>query len=168
MCEADCQALDTWRPKDTRLDSVTFEAYLTSRGANEAALATATVWTRAMLGQDPKDISALFFLNYCKSGGGLLQMRSDRKHGAQYLRVRQGTQAFSLGLASSLPEGTVRLSSPVQSVIQHADGTVKVQAGGTAYAGRKVIITVPSPAMRTISFYPKLPPAKQAWVDSND
>ncbi|KAH2754026.1 hypothetical protein KXW10_003775 [Aspergillus fumigatus] len=166
MCEADCQALDTWRPKDTRLDSVTFEAYLTSRGANEAALATATVWTRAMLGQDPKDISALFFLNYCKSGGGLLQMRSDRKHGAQYLRVRQGTQAFSLGLASSLPEGTVRLSSPVQSVIQHADGTVKVQAGGTAYAGRKVIITVPSPAMRTISFYPKLPPAKQAWVDS--
>lgn len=106
MCEADCQALDTWRPKDTRLDSVTFEAYLTSRGANEAALATATVWTRAMLGQDPKDISALFFLNYCKSGGGLLQMRSDRKHGAQYLRVRQGTQAFSLGLASSLPEGT--------------------------------------------------------------
>ncbi|KAK1143553.1 hypothetical protein N8T08_006359 [Aspergillus melleus] len=166
MCEADCQALDTWRPKDTSLDSLTFEAYLRSRGASEAALSTATVWTRAMLGQDPKDISALYFLNYCKSGGGLLQMRSDRKHGGQYLRVRQGTQAFSLGLAYSLPEGTVRLSSPVQSVIQTADRAVRVQAGGAVYAGRKVIITVPSPAMKTISFYPKLPPAKQAWIES--
>ncbi|KAI9371908.1 hypothetical protein BJX61DRAFT_509885 [Aspergillus egyptiacus] len=167
MCEADCQALNTWEPMDISLDSVTFEAYLRSRGASEVAVATATVWTRAMLGQDPRDISALFFLNYCKSGGGLLQMRSDRKHGGQYLRVRQGTQAFSLGLASSLPEGTVRLSSPVHSIIQKADQSVKIQAGGAVYATRKVIITVPSPAMRTIAFHPKLPPAKQAWVDSS-
>ncbi|RDW81028.1 putative flavin-containing amine oxidase [Aspergillus mulundensis] len=166
MCEADCQALDTWRPRDTDLDAVTFEAYLRSRGASEAALATATVWTRAMLGQDPRDISALYFLNYCKSGGGLLQMRSDRKHGGQYLRVRQGTQAFSLGLASSLPEGVVRLSSPVHSIIQNADQSVKVQAGGAVYAARKVIITTPSPAMKSIAFHPKLPPAKQAWIDS--
>lgn len=166
MCEADCQALDTWRPKDTTLDSITFEAYLRSRGANEVAISTATVWTRAMLGQDPKDVSALYFLNYCKSGGGLLQMRSDRKHGGQYLRVRQGTQVLSLGLASSLPEGTVRLSSPVHSVIQNTDQSVKVQAGGAIYAARKVIITVPSPVMKNISFHPKLPPAKQAWIDS--
>lgn len=166
LCETDCQALDTWRPKDTSLDSLTFEAYLRSRGASEVAISTATVWTRAMLGQDPKDISALYFLNYCKSGGGLLQMRSDRKHGGQYLRVRQGTQAFSLGLSSSLPEGTVRLSSPAHSVIQNAGQSVKVQAGGAVYAARKVIITVPSPAMKNISFHPKLSPAKQAWVDS--
>ncbi|KAL4909138.1 hypothetical protein BDW74DRAFT_187469 [Aspergillus multicolor] len=166
MCEADCQALDAWRPRDTDLDALTFEAYLRSRGATGAALATATVWTRAMLGQDPKDISALFFLNYCKSGGGLLQMRSDRKHGGQYLRVRQGTQTFSLGLASSLPEGTVRLNTPVHSIIQNPDQSVKVQAGGAVYAARKVIITTPSPAMRSIAFHPKLPPAKQAWIDS--
>lgn len=166
MCEADCQALDTWRPRDTSLDSVIFEAYLRSRGASEAAVATATVWTRAMLGQDPRDISALYFLNYCKSGGGLLHMRSDRKHGGQYLRVRQGTQAFSLGLASSLAEGTVRLSSPVHSIIQNADQSVKVQAGGAVYAARKVIITVPSPAMKTIAFHPKLPPVKQVWIES--
>ena len=166
MCEADCQALDTWRPKDTKLDSITFEAYLRSRGARNEAIDTATVWTRAMLGQDPKDISALYFLNYCKSGGGLLQMRSDRKHGGQYLRVRQGTQVFSLGLASSLPEGVVQLSSPVHSIVQNANQAVKVQAGGIVYAARKVIITVPSPAMKSITFHPPLPPAKQAWITS--
>lgn len=166
MCEAECQALDTWRPQDSSLDSITFEAYLRARGASEVAIATGMVWTRAMLGQDPKDISALYFLNYCKSGGGLLQMRSDRKDGGQYLRIRQGTQHFSLGLASSLPENTVRLSSPVHSVIQNADKSVKVQAGGVVYGARKVIITIPTPAIKTISFHPKLPPAKQAWIES--
>lgn len=148
------------------MDSITFEAYLRSRGASEVAIATGMVWTRAMLGQDPKDVSALYFLNYCKSGGGLLQMRSDRKDGGQYLRVRQGTQSFSLGLASSLPEGTIRLSSPVHSVNQYADNSVKVQAGGAIYGARKVIITVPTPAMKTISFHPQLPPAKQTWIES--
>ncbi|RHZ60123.1 putative flavin-containing amine oxidase [Aspergillus thermomutatus] len=166
MCEADCQALDTWKPKDTTLDSLTFEAYLRSRGASDAALVTATVWTRAMLGQDPNDISALYFLNYCKSGGGLLQMRSDRKDGGQYLRIRQGTQVFALGLASSLPEGVVRLSSPVQSVVQNGGASISVQAGGLVYSGRKAITTVSTPALKNITFYPRLPPVKQTWIES--
>ncbi|KAI0487801.1 putative flavin-containing amine oxidase [Xylaria cf. heliscus] len=167
MCEADCQALDTWRPENTTLDYQTFESYLRSRGADNVAMATATVWTRAMLGQEPGDISALYFLNYCKSGGGLLQMRSDRKDGGQYLRVRQGTQFFALSLARSLPTGVVRLNSPVQEVAQDGgDYSVKVQAGGNVYAVRKVIITVPGPVLKTIAFNPPLPPAKQAWIES--
>lgn len=166
MAEADCQALDTWKPKDTSLDSLTFEAYLRSRGASEGALATAMVWTRAMLGQDPKDISALYFLNYCKSGGGLLQMRSDRKDGGQYLRIRQGTQMFSKGLASSLPANTVRLSSPVQAVVQESSRTIKVRTAAAVYSTRKVITTVPGPCLKSISFYPKLPLVKQVWSES--
>ncbi|KAF5635321.1 flavin containing protein [Fusarium tjaetaba] len=168
MAERDCQALDTWNPRDTTLDSMTFEAYLRSRGASEAALATGTVWTRAMLGQDPKDISALYFLNYCKSGGGLMQMRSDRKHGGQYLRVRQGTQLFANGLASSLPADTVRLSTPVKSIVQNGEaGSILVQtSSGRVISARKVITTVPGPALRSISFYPELPHVKQLWVES--
>ncbi|WYZ37086.1 hypothetical protein EsH8_II_000592 [Colletotrichum jinshuiense] len=166
MVEADCQVLDVFRPKNTTLDSLTFEAYLKSRGADDTALATATVWTRAMLGQEPRDISALYFLNYCKSGGGLLQMRSDRKDGGQYLRVRHGTQVFSKEMAASLPDGTVRLSSPVQAVMQSDSGSVKVEANGVVYAAKKVITTVPGPVLKTISFTPSLPPAKLAWVDS--
>ncbi|KAF4473043.1 flavin containing amine oxidoreductase [Fusarium albosuccineum] len=166
LCEAECQALDTWRPKDTSIDCLTFEAFLRSKGASEAALATAMVWTRAMLGLDPKDISALYFLNYCKSGGGLLQMRSDRKHGGQYLRIRQGTQIFAKGLASSLPDNIIRLQSPVQTIVQESGRSIKVQAQGAVYSGRKVITTVPGPVLKNISFYPKLPPVKQAWAES--
>ncbi|KAK2021865.1 flavin-containing amine oxidoreductase [Colletotrichum zoysiae] len=175
MVEADCQAVDTWKPKDTSLDSLTFAAYLRLRGADDVAAATANVWTCAMLGQEATDVSALYFLNYCKSGGGLLQMRSDRRDGGQYLRVRQGTQLFSRGLASSLPEGVVRLNRPVRAVVR--DGHPGVGGGGGRYAvkvqtdegvlaARKVITTIPGPALKSISFQPALPLPKQAWIES--
>lgn len=166
MAEADCQALDTFHPRDTKLDSMTFEAYLQSRGAGEAAMATATLWTRAMVGQEPCDISALFFLNYCKSGGGLLQMRSDRKHGGQYLRVRQGTQLFSKGLAAALPKGVLELSSPVKAIRQTGPQTIDVEVAGKSYRARKVICSTPSPVLKTITFSPPLPVSKTIWFES--
>jgi monoamine oxidase len=167
MVEADCQALDLHRPKNTEFDSMTFEAYLRSRNASEEAVRTASVWTRAMLGQNPSDISALYFLTYCRAGGGLLQMRSDRKGGGQHLRVRQGMQVIALGQAKELPEGVVRLNSPVVSVVQHNDQAVEVTVkGGKTFRGRKVITTIPTPAIRPIEFSPPLPVAKQAWIDS--
>ena len=165
--EADCQLLDAWQPQDRNLDALTFEAYLVSKGADKTALATATVWTRAMLGVNPADLSALFFLNYCKSGGGLLAMRSDRKGGGQHLRVRQGTQLFAKGLADTLPQGTVHLNSPVQAVTQRNQQEVLVQTNDKMIAARKIITTVPSPVLKDVSFAPPLPPSKSAWVQSS-
>lgn len=167
MVEADCQAVDAWLPQDVLQDSLTFEAYLVSRGASPIALATAAVWTRAMLGQDPSDISSLFFLNYCKSGGGLLAMRSDRKGGGQHLRIRQGTQHFAKGLASDLPEGTISLSTPVHAISLKGKQQASVQTkGGKVFSARKVISTIPSPILKTISFSPPLPQEKSAWSAS--
>ena len=167
LCEADCQALDVFKPQDPALDAITFAAYLRSRGATEASVATATVWTRAMLGLEPTDLSALYFLNYCKSGGGLLQMRSDRKGGGQHLRIRQGTQSIARALAAALPSGIIRLSTPVKSVNQNVTGSVRLtDAHGATYQARKVITTVPSPVLKTIEFTPSLHPVKQAWSQS--
>lgn len=119
-----------------------------------------------MLGVDPAEISALFFLNYCKSGGGLLQMRSDRKGGGQHLRIRRGTQSIAENLAADLPAGTVRLNQPIRQVIQGPSHVRVVGADGVECLVRKVIVTVPSPALRGIDFVPKLPPAKEAWAQS--
>lgn len=166
MVEADCQKLDAWQPQGRDLDMLTFEAYLVSRGADKHALATATVWTRAMLGLNPSDLSALFFLNYCKSGGGLLAMRSDRKGGGQHLRIRQGTQMFANGLARTLPQDVIHLESPVQAVIQHERQAIHVHTNGTIYSARKLVTTVPGPALKDIRFAPPLPSAKRLWVES--
>lgn len=87
-----CQTLDIHDPVRTggHLDHLTFADWIKSQGGGETALASATVWTRAMLGLEPTELSALYFLNYCKSGGGLMQMRSDKKGGGQYLRLVKG------------------------------------------------------------------------------
>ncbi|KAL4995226.1 hypothetical protein BDV10DRAFT_203170 [Aspergillus recurvatus] len=152
----------------TEWDAMTFEAYLRSRGASKEALATAAVWTRAMLGQDPRDISALWFISYCKAGGDLLQMRSDRKGGGQHLRIRQGMQMISTGLAETLPQDAIRLSSPVVSITQEGSSAVElVTADQKTLRARKTITTVPSPVLKTIDFSPRLPASKQLWAESS-
>lgn len=146
---------------------MTFAAYLQAKGVTPDAVRTASVWTRAMLGHEPEDISALFFLNYCKSGGGLLQMRSDRKGGGQHLRIRQGTSAFAEGLAKSLPPSTVRLSSAVSAIHQTGSNEIQVHTtNGAALKARKVISAVPPPVLKNIDLQPPLPLAKQLLVDS--
>ncbi|KPI45655.1 Amine oxidase [flavin-containing] [Cyphellophora attinorum] len=167
--EADCQKLSAARPTSTHLDSITFAAYVQSLGASPLALSIASIWTRAMVGQEPEDVSALLFLNYCKCGGGLLQMRSDQKGGGQHLRIRTGTQSFSEGLKNMLPAGTVRLSSPVDSITQQGDGHVLVTTQNTPdmpLLARKVITSVPGPALKHITFTPPLSPAKRLLIDS--
>lgn len=145
---------------------MTFLAYLRSRNASETTIASASIWTRAMLGQEPQDISALFFLHHCKSGGGLLQMRSDRTGGGQNLRIRQGAQAVAQALSASLPSDNVLLASPVTSIDQSNENLVIVQTPHRTLRASKVISTVPSPALREISFTPQLPACKQLLVDS--
>ena len=92
LFEKTCQTIDLHNATSSNetLDKYTLEEWVKKQGAGETALASVKVWTRAMLGLEPSDMSALFFLDYCKSGGGLLQMRSDRKNGGQYFRLTQG------------------------------------------------------------------------------
>ncbi|KAL4986510.1 amine oxidase [Aspergillus falconensis] len=122
-----------------------------------------------MLGQDPRDVSALWFIAYCKAGGGLLQMRSDRKGGGQHLRIRQGMQMISKGIAEALPQDVLRLSSPVVSLTQEGSSGVElVTADQKTLRARKAIITVPSPVLKTIDFSPGLPASKQLWAESSN
>lgn len=165
--ESDCHEVDVFNPTSPKLDNMTFQDYIVSLGAGKAALGNAATWTRAMLGVEPSELSALFFLNYCKSGGGLLQMRSDRKGGGQALRLRKGTQGFSKAIASVLPEGSVKLSTPVLAITQLAgQGLTEVTTSYRTYLARKVIVSVPTPVYKTIAFTPSLPPSKTLFSES--
>lgn len=90
MWEELCHTIDITQPYLPEYDTLTVEEFTKKQGAGAKALATVAIWTRAFLGCEPSELSALYFLDYCKSGGGLLQMRSDRKDGGQYLRIRSG------------------------------------------------------------------------------
>lgn len=91
-----CHTIDIKQPYHPEYDNLTVEEFTKKHGAGVTALATVSIWTRAFLGCEPSELSALYFLDYCKSGGGLLQMRSDRKDGGQYLRVRKGKSTTNI------------------------------------------------------------------------
>jgi len=76
-------------------DTMSMADFITHHGGRETALGTVGVWTKAMLGLEPREVSALFFLEYCKSGGGIMQMRSDERNGGQFLRLAKGTSTHS-------------------------------------------------------------------------
>jgi len=92
LAEKVCQTLDIHDPVKTGgdLDKLTLAEWARSKTESQTAMATVTLWTRALLGLEPSEVSALYFMNYCKSAGGLLQMRSDFKNGGQYLRFIRG------------------------------------------------------------------------------
>jgi monoamine oxidase len=71
-------------------DEMSMEDFVRHHGGKETALRTVTVWTKAMLGLEPREVSALFFLAYCKSAGGIMRMRSDERDGGQFLRLVEG------------------------------------------------------------------------------
>ncbi|KAK5081239.1 hypothetical protein LTR05_008033 [Lithohypha guttulata] len=174
-----CQTIDIHKsangstPEAVTLDQLSLRDWIIRNSESRTALASASVWTRAMLGLEPEQVSALHFLNYCKSGGGLLQMRMDTKHGGQYLRFVDGTQSLSKGLLQRLRPGTVHLNQKVSEIDQSANSngsSVMTNVFTTAmnsnqqkhYLCRKLILTLPTPLYKTISFTPPLPPAKQA------
>lgn len=146
------------QPQRQSLDSLTFEQWCRDHGATPTALRTATVWCRGTLGQDPSDVSALAFLEIARGALGIINLRYDGKHGGQHLRLREGTQSIALGLAGKLPSGTIHLGEAVTHVEHARDGRCFATTNkGQRYAARRIIVSIPSPAYKNLSFAPSLP-----------
>jgi monoamine oxidase len=166
MWEELCHTIDIKQPSNPEYDSLTVEEFVTKQGGGATALATVSIWTRAFLGCEPNELSALYFLDYYKSGGGLLQMRSDKKDGGQYLRVRRGTQSFSNSISESMVPGSVILEAPVHQISQNTSGATVTTVDGTRYHCKKVIVSVPTPVYKDLVFSPPLPLDKAKYSSS--
>ena len=124
------------------------------------------LWTCAMLGVTSIDVSAIYFLHYCRSGGGLLQMRSDGKGGGQHLRFRDGTQTLSTGIRRKLRPGSMHISTRVAQIKQDLEsGCTVTTRDGRVFYNKKVVCTVPSTLLTDISISPPLSADKQ-WLIS--
>jgi monoamine oxidase len=166
-------------------DKMSMEDFVHHHGGKETALRTVTVWTKAMLGLEPREVSALFFLAYCKSSGGIMQMRSDERDGGQFLRLAEGkkqlpfqfllhicsassylgTQSFSKKMTALVPQGTVHLNSPVISIDDNGS-IVTVATSRRTFRAKRVILSIPSVLYKTIMFQPPLPAAKDKLVNN--
>lgn len=137
-----------------------------SLGATPVVRKFVNLWTCAMLGIASTEISAIYFLHYCRSGGGLLQMRSDATGGGQHLRFKSGTQTLCLGLWQRLKTGSVQISSPVARIEQRFDsGCTVTTRDGRVFRSKKVVSTVPTTILKDIAISPPLSIDKQ-WLIS--
>lgn len=121
-----------------------------ARGVFDAAF-------RVVFGAEPSEVSALWFLAYCRAGGGFLKL-VEVAGAAQEQRFMLGAQSVSDALARELGEA-VHLRAPVRAITWRADGAT-VAADGVSIDARHVVLAIPPPLLRRISFDPLLPPAR--------
>ncbi|MEM9728606.1 MAG: FAD-dependent oxidoreductase, partial [Myxococcota bacterium] len=101
---------------------------------------------RTIFGTEARDLSALYFLMYMNSGGGL-QRIVEADDGAQQDRFTLGAQSISEALAKQLGDG-VTLSAPVRTLQQGGEGIEAVSDAGVVSAKYCVVAVPPSLAGR--------------------
>lgn len=147
-------------PDAERLDQVTFASWLDANAKTLAARTLFEMLIRALLCAEPKDVSLLFVLFYLRSGEGLTTLISSGPGGAQNLLFVGGLHQISARMAADLG-GAVRLSEPVRSIRQDANG-VEVISDRGRYVGRQVIVALPPPLAGKIEYEPLLPHDRDA------
>ncbi|KPM39414.1 hypothetical protein AK830_g7172 [Neonectria ditissima] len=154
-------------PDATHLDSLAFDEYINEIVLSPITTVFANAISRSLLGVDADEVSALFVVNYFKSGTGIDNMLSDLRDGGQHLRARQGMQSISKGLAGELQPSSLHLSTTVRSIDQLAGQRCEVQStSGAFFNCRKVIVSVPTPLYSSIQFTPPLPESKRLLSES--
>ncbi|KAH7354854.1 putative amine oxidase [Rhexocercosporidium sp. MPI-PUGE-AT-0058] len=145
------------------LDAVSFKDYCDEHFPGGVASYMAGLATLGLLGVEATEISALFMVDYIKSGTGVANMISDGKDGGQYLRNRRGNLQFSKHLAAELNPGSIKLSHPVTSIEQVSPGHCVVKCNHKlSVTCKKVIVSTPTCLYKDIKFSPSLPPSKAA------
>ncbi|KAK2616786.1 hypothetical protein QQS21_000163 [Conoideocrella luteorostrata] len=153
-------------PDAKELDSMTVLQLVSKITALPTAKSAAGILTRALLGVEPDELSALYFVDYLKSGTGLWNIISDEKGGGQYLRNQQGNQQFPIRLAAKLTPGSIKLQSPVKSITQFNDHCVVETDKGDKLCAKKVISSVSTTLLPLIKFEPPLPQEKRQLIES--
>ncbi|CVL00467.1 related to amine oxidase [flavin-containing] B [Fusarium mangiferae] len=153
-------------PEAKKLDAMTALDFASNEFGEGIAEVLVTILARDLLGVEPGELSALFLINYIKSGTGLANISSDTKDGGQYLRNRQGNEMFAVKLAAKLDKKKIKLNSPVVKIIQNKKGCTVKTENGDKYHSKKVILSVPTSLYPKIDFKPHLPLAKREIADS--
>jgi monoamine oxidase len=157
-------------PDAENWDKLDIRTFCDKYAKSEWTKKTLELWSRIMFGVEPESMSVLYFFDYMHSGGSLAALRSDRSDGSQALRIKQGTQSISKGLAARLGSA-VKLNSPVASVSYPSSMTEPCKVttrDGTTYKCKRVICTVPTTLYKEIEWSPPLPPNKLKLVNNTE
>jgi monoamine oxidase len=77
-----------------------------------------------------------------------------------------GTQSLSLGLGALLKTGTIHLSTPVSKITDVASLITVTTSTGVTYQSKKLILSIPTPLYKDITFSPPLSGPKLVFSSS--
>ncbi|KAF9630718.1 putative amine oxidase protein [Lasiodiplodia theobromae] len=120
-----------------------------------------------IVGREPREVGAQYFLDYVQSGFGYQSLVSEGEMGAQSLKIKTGTSSIATSLASAMQPGTILLNSPVDEIqqLEHDSHPCLVTtSSGQRFQAKKVILANPTNTYTAIHFTPPLPRAKRAVV----
>lgn len=140
------------------LDATTLAQWTQEHSYTSRVRGFVTAMTRAVLGSDPDEVSALFWAWYVAQGDSV-EMLIGGSGGAQDSVIEGGSQQLSLRMAQELG-GTVKLGQAVRRVVQDDTG-VEVFADGASWRGRYAILALPPAMAARIDFTPELPPDRR-------
>lgn len=112
---------------------------------------------RTVLGVEPAEVSALWFLFYMRSGENYLS-HTEIDGGSQESRLIDGAGTFAVRLAEGLRERIV-LDAPVRSVSQRSDHVLVTSDKGE-HRARFVVFCVPPSLLPRVTFDPAPEPAR--------
>jgi monoamine oxidase len=112
---------------------------------------------RTVLGVEPAEVSALWFLFYMRSGENYLS-HTEIDGGSQESRLVDGAGSFAVRLAEGMREHLV-LDAPVRSISQRPDEVVVTTDRGEHRAGF-VVLCVPPSLLPKVTFDPAPEPAR--------
>ena len=150
-----------WEAKEAvEWDSETFYTWLKANEANPDFMRLAASATDAIFGQEPRDLSLLYVVNYIAASGdeanqGTFERNFQTAEGAQQERLVGGSQLISIRVAAELGSSVV-LSAPVRQITQTAKGA-KVIGKGVSISASRVIVAVPPALAARIDYEPLLP-----------
>lgn len=148
-----------WAAADAAtLDGMNLAQWLQQHNFSPTTRDFTTVMTRAVLGADPNEVSALFWFWYVAQGDSV-DMLIGGDGGAQDSVIVGGSQQISLHLAQGLGEA-VRLGQAVRRITQDQAG-VQVHTEQGSWRGRYAVVAMPPSMAQAISFEPGLPQARR-------
>lgn len=148
-------------------EDVSVADWMTQKGIynNASVRAQTSYMTSAIVGREPHETGAQYFFDYIKSGFGFISLVTEGEFGAQSLKVKKGTSAIAMALASAIGHGNVLINTPVNSITQHSGNFATITTTSEQlFEAKKVILANPPNTYTKINFSPALPFAKRAIV----
>ena len=141
-------------PRAAEFDAISWDGYLRARISDEARLFINRGYAPG-LSDAPERVSFLHALFLGVTGGGLIQGLTGFNNG---FRIKEGGQAAALRMAAQLPDGSLRLRSPVARVDRRGASRILVEtAAGEVFSAKHVVLTGSPTALRRIDHLPLLP-----------